>query len=219
MRNVARNVWQLAVIPPNVINAYLVDNVLVDAGTRAARRKILRALDGVSLESVALTHCHPDHQGSAAAVCEQFGVPLACHPADRDAMEGRGPMVPVNRWIRLSDRLMSGPRRAVDQCLEEGQTIAGFRVIHTPGHTPGHVSLFRESDGVLIAGDVVAGIHPLLLLPGLHEPPAFFCADARENRRSLRKLGDLKPRTILFGHGPPLRDAEKFQRFVGAVCP
>ena len=213
LNNVARNVWQLSDLLPNSINAYLVDDVLIDAGTRLAKRSFMHALFGIDLKLVALTHCHPDHQGAAKAICEFFSCDLACHEADRAAMEGREPMGPDGKMIRISSKLFSGPTHPVARVLKDGDEIAGFRVIETPGHTLGHLIFFREEDRLAIIGDVMLNMSLLTLMPGLHEPPGFFCVDHAMNRRSIRKVADLKPDTVLFGHGPPLRDGRQLQSF------
>ena len=98
--------------------------------------------------------------------------------------------------------------------LHERDEIAGFRVVHAPGHTPGHIILFREEDRVAIVGDVLNGMNMATSWPGLHEPPSFFTADAAENRRSIRRLAELEPRLLCFGHGPPLYDMKTFDRFL-----
>src|SRR5262249_12580287 len=98
--------------------------------------------------------------------------------------------------------------------LQEGDEVAGFRVLRAPGHTPGHICLFREEDRVAIVGDVLNGMNLATTWPGLHEPPPFFCTDVAENRRSILRLAELNPRLLCFGHGPPLRDMEKFDRFL-----
>src|SRR4051794_21795004 len=103
MRKIADGLWQLQGFPRDMFNSYLAGDVLIDAGTRWAKRRILRQLRGRRLRLVALTHCHPDHKGAARAVCRHFGVPLACHEADAPAVEGRAPMLPRNRWIRLAE--------------------------------------------------------------------------------------------------------------------
>lgn len=211
MRRIAPGLWLLSGFPRNWLNVYLAGDVLIDAGTRWARRRILRQLRGRPVRLVALTHCHPDHQGSAAAVCRRLGVPLACHEADVPAVEGQEPMYPRNRALRLGVRVWAGPPHPVERVLREGDEVAGFRVVHTPGHTPGHVLFFRDSDRVAIAGDLLANINFLTGRPGLREPPAFFSADAAQNRRSIRVLADLKPSLICFGHGPPARDMRKLE--------
>jgi len=156
MIRLAPAVSQLLGIPAHAINCYLVEDVLIDTGTRWRFRRHLRQLRERLPRLVALTHCHPDHLGSAHAICEHFNIPLACHEADVPFMEGRSPMLPQSGLVRLADRLWSGPPHRVDQVLRDGDDVAGFRVIHAPGHTPGHVIVFRERDRVAIAGDVLA---------------------------------------------------------------
>jgi glyoxylase-like metal-dependent hydrolase (beta-lactamase superfamily II) len=216
MQEIAKGVWMLSGYPPHMINIYLVEDVLIDAGTRWARRRILRQLHGRALSLVALTHCHPDHQGTARFLCRRYGIPLACHEADVPVMEGRTPMLPRNWITRLADRVWTGPPCPVQRVLRHGDEVAGFRVIHAPGHTLGHVIYFRESDRVAIAGDVLANIHFLSRKPGLREPPAVFSVDAEQNRQSMRTLVQLRPALVCFGHGPPLRDLALLERFVAA---
>ncbi len=213
MQPIAEGVWQLSGRPRDLVNVYLVEDVLIDAGTRWARRRLLRQLRGRTLRLVALTHCHPDHQGAARAICKRFGIPLACHEADVAAAEGRTPMQPPNRLIRWGEWLLAGPAHPVGRVLRDGDEVAGFRVVHAPGHTPGHVLFFREADRVAIAGDVLANIHFLTRKPGLREPPPFFSTDMAENRRSIRKLIALRPRLVCFGHGPPLRDVQQLEHW------
>jgi hydroxyacylglutathione hydrolase len=120
LKAVAPELWQLGGLPPNAINVYLAGDVLIDAGTRQARRRILRQVIDRPLSLVCLTHVHPDHQGAAASVCEARGVPLSCHADDVDAMEGRRPMQsahpdhPINTAIKS---LWEGPPREVDRVL------------------------------------------------------------------------------------------------------
>jgi glyoxylase-like metal-dependent hydrolase (beta-lactamase superfamily II) len=77
--------------------------------------------------------------------------------------------------------------------------------------------LFREADRVVIAGDVLANIHFISRKPGLREPPRIFSHDARQNRESIRKLVELRPRVVCFGHGPPLQDRGELERFAARL--
>jgi hydroxyacylglutathione hydrolase len=211
MQIIADGVWQLRGVPASAVNVYLVNDVLIDAGTRWAKGRILSELRRHRIRMVALTHCHPDHQGVAAHLCKQRKVPLACHEADVAAMEGRRPMLPDNMIMRVGHRLLSGPAHPVERVLREGDEVAGFRVIHTPGHTPGHVIFFRDSDRVAIAGDLLANFNFLKWRPELTEPLWFFSHDPALNRRSLRKLIELQPRVVCFGHGPQLWKVEQLE--------
>ena len=153
MKHLAPGVWRLAERPRPVINVYLAEDVLIDAGRSWDLDRIRRQTPGVDLSLLALTHVHPDHQGSAKAICEERGIPLACHAADVDAMEGRRPVAATQQpMAKFFGRLWQGPPRKVDRILEEGEEVAGFRVVHAPGHAPGEVIFFRESDRVAICG-------------------------------------------------------------------
>jgi hydroxyacylglutathione hydrolase len=215
MKQLADGVWRLAERPVPAINVYLVDDVLIDAGRRWDRRRIFKQLEGRELSLVALTHVHPDHQGVAKEVCEARSIPLACHAHDVDAMEGR---VPVSDTSHLASRLIvrfwQGPPHRVDRVLREGDEVAGFRVIHAPGHSPGEVIYFRDSDRVAICGDVIRNLNYATLRPEIKEPPDAFNVDTAENRRSIRKLAELNPSIILPGHGDAVTDMGAFERFV-----
>ena len=220
MRELAECVRKLRGFPPNVMNVYLVGDVLVDAASRHAARRILRQLHGRPLAAHVVTHAHPDHQGATHAVCERRGAPLWAGERDADALEDgriaeRQPDHPMNR---LSERAFAGPPHPVARRLREGDAVAGFAVLDTPGHSAGHISLWRESDRTLLLGDVAFGCNPLTGVPGLHEPPDFFTPDPPRNRESLRRLGELGPALVLFGHGAPLRDPERFARFTAALA-
>ncbi|HKI33704.1 MAG TPA: MBL fold metallo-hydrolase [Gemmataceae bacterium] len=215
MEPVAPGVWLLEGIPPYAINEYLVEDVLIDTGTRWAGRRLLRTLRRRPVSLVALTHCHPDHRGSAALVCRTLGVPLACHEADAPVMEGRQPMYP--RLPPLVAPLVDLGPYPVGRVLRDGDEVAGFRVVHAPGHTSGHVFYFRESDRVVIAGDVLANVNLITGRPGLREPPRVFSLDPARNRDSARQLLSLRPSVVCFGHGPPLRDPEALERFVARL--
>ncbi len=83
---------------------------------------------------------------------------------------------------------MTDPDGGVDRVLHEGDEVAGFAVLDTPGHAPGHVSYWRESDRTLICGDVMWGYNPFLLSGGVREPYPFVSPDAQRNRISARRL-------------------------------
>jgi hydroxyacylglutathione hydrolase len=220
VRNLAPGIWRLAEVPAPTINVYLAEDVLIDAGRTWDRRRILKQIEGLEISLLALTHVHPDHQGAAKTVCEARGIPLACHADDVDAMEGRRPVQeahrghPVNRVVRA---LWEGPPHPVDRVLNESDEVAGFRVVHAPGHARGEVILFRESDRVAICGDVIRNMSYATGRPLIAEPPEIFTYDPAENRRSIRKLAELEPSLILPGHGPALADLGAFERFVATL--
>lgn len=218
MKYLAPGVWRLKEAPRPLINVYLAEDVLIDAGRRWDRRRIFAELEGRQISELALTHVHPDHQGCAKAVCEAFGVPLACHEDDVDAMEGRRSVSATAKpRAKLFARLWQGPTHKVDRVLREGDEVAGFRVVHAPGHAPGEVIFFRDSDRVAICGDVIRNITYVSLRTKLAEPPADLTPDPAENRRSIRKLAELNPSLILPGHGPAVTDIGAFERFAASL--
>jgi len=218
LKYLAPGVWRLKESPRPLINVYLAEDVLIDAGRRWDKRRIFAELEGREISMLALTHVHPDHQGCAKAVCEARGVPLACHADDVDAMEGRRPVAATaNPGAKFFARMWEGPPHKVDRVLQEGDEVAGFRVVHAPGHAPGEVIFFRDSDRVAICGDVVRNMSYLTGLPGIRQPPDEMTYDPPENRRSIQKMAALEPSLILPGHGPAITDMAAFGRFVAAL--
>jgi hydroxyacylglutathione hydrolase len=216
----ADDVYMLSGFPPNGINVYLMGDVIVDAATRHGGRRILKQVKGHAVTAHALTHAHPDHQGASHELCETLGISLWCGSGDVPAMESAGMIVasqPSNPLNRLVDRMWTGPPHPVARALGEGDEVAGFTVMEVPGHSAGHVAYWRESDRVLILGDVLNGMNLLTAIPGLHEPPRVFTPDPAQNRRSAKRLGTLAPELVCFGHGRPLRDPAKFSAFCASL--
>jgi len=220
MEQVAENVYLLRGRPKYAINVYLMNGVLIDAGSRMAEQRILSQLVGLDVTTHALTHAHPDHQGSSHAVCEKLDIPLLCGRGDADAMEsGDWEQVIPNNWsTRPQHKFWTGPPHPVTKRLQEGDDVAGFTIVEVPGHAPGHVAFWRESDRLLILGDVLNGMNLLTTIPGLHEPLTLWTPDPEENRRSIKKLASLKPDIACFGHGPPMHDAaDKLEKFANGL--
>jgi glyoxylase-like metal-dependent hydrolase (beta-lactamase superfamily II) len=220
MKQLADDVFQLRGWPPDAINVYLVGDVLVDAATRQGERRIMRQIASHRVSAHALTHAHPDHQGSSHAVCGRLGIPLWCGQGDVPAMETPGGIsnsqAPgIVNW--LQQRFWTGPPHPVARALVEGDEVAGFTVLETPGHSPGHVTYWRESDRVMILGDVLNGINVKTGRRGLHEPPDVFTPDPPRNRESIRRLAALRPSLACFGHGPPLRDPGLLAEFAAQL--
>jgi glyoxylase-like metal-dependent hydrolase (beta-lactamase superfamily II) len=218
VKHLAPGVWRLDELPRPLINVYLAEDALIDAGRRWDSRRIAKQIEGVPLSLLALTHVHPDHQGCAKEICEARGIPLACHEDDVDAMEGRRSVAATAApMAKFFGRLWQGPPHKVDRVFREGDEVAGFRVIHAPGHAPGEVIFFRERDRVAICGDVIRNISYLSLRTKLAEPPGDLTPDPAENRNSIRKLAALEPSLILPGHGPEVTDIAAFQRFAAGL--
>lgn len=200
-------------------NVYLADDVLVDVGARRGAPMLLRQVEGRRVGSVVLTHAHPPAAGAAHAVCSRLGTRLCCGAGDADAVE-RGDVSETQprHWVNsLQRRLRCGPGHRVDTRLEDGDEIGDFRVVATPGHSAGHIALWRERDRVLVVGDAVTNENVFTRVPGLHLPPPIFTLDKERSRESARRLAGLRPSLVCFGHGRPLYDAGAFDAFVSSV--
>ena len=222
MRQLADGLYLLRGLPPNAINVYLAEDVLIDAATRQGERRIMRQIRDRALTAHALTHAHPDHQGASHAICERLQIPLWCGAGDVQAMETPGAIKSSQApgWLnRFQERFWTGPPHPVARALREGDEVAGFTVLEVPGHSRGHVAYWREADRVLILGDVLNGMNVRTGRTGLHEPPEIFTPDPARNRRSARRLAELEPQLVCFGHGPPLHDGRELRRFVATLTP
>ena len=121
-------------------------------------------------------------------------------------------------WLEaLQKRTWLGPPHPVARALHEGDEVAGFIVLETPGHSAGHVSYWRESDRVLIVGDVFGNMNFITGIPGLNTPPDIFTPDPTRNHESARRLAALEPALACFGHGAPLRNPRKLADFVARL--
>lgn len=210
----------------DAVNAYLLGDVLVDAGVKGRlARRLIAAVGDREVAAHAITHAHPDHVGGSAEVCRVFGLDgIAAgardaadarlgRPDPGDDGDGGGPLV------ALAQRLSTFPVVAVTRELREGDTIGpGFMVLDVPGHSPGHVAFWREADGILIAGDVFYNLQVPTTIFGLRQPLRLFTPDPVENRRSERKLAALHPRIVGFGHGPVVREPGKLEAFVAKLA-
>ncbi len=147
-----------------------------------------------------LTHAHPDHAGGLAAVKEATGGSVLAH--DREAVylrDGRAPRSDTATFGgRLLNRLPGGTFGKVDvaRTFTDGELLdGGLRVVHTPGHSPGHVSLVHEPTGVLFTGDAVFNVR------GLRYPPSMLCTDVRLTHETAARLADQEFGVAVFTHG------------------
>ena len=210
---------------------YLVEDpdglTLIDAGLELAAPRILRQLERLGrrpseVKRILITHGHPDHIGGLPELKASTGAVVVAPAKDRAVIEGRevaqrpprGALSGLGRLMASSPALMKGT--PVDQVVEEGDTLpvlGGLQVLFTPGHSPGHVAYWQPEQGVLFCGDV------MMRVPNLRPPIAAFTVDMAENQRSLRRLVELAPRVVCFGHGEPLTEgtADKLRAYARKV--
>jgi hydroxyacylglutathione hydrolase len=209
------DVVQIALKPRNGLNAYLLGDVLVDAGTAGTGDKLMRALAGRTVRAHAITHAHADHAGGSRRVADELGVPVWA-PARDAGFLAAGRVAPGARLVKLV--LGSFPPVEAERRLHDGDEIGhGFVALDVPGHTPGHIAFWREADRTLAVGDIVFNMHPATTRVGLREPPRVFSTDPARNRGALRRLAELEPALVLFGHGPPLSDPARLWAFASRL--
>ena len=185
----ARLVDGVHIVTDDFVNVYLVETgegiVLVDAGLESTWRHVYDVLRGMGrspgdIVAVIVTHHHWDHVGSLRRFVEDTGARVIAHWREAGLVERE-----------------AGVR--VDVKVEDGDTVYGLRIIHTPGHTPGHIALLHENSRSLFTGDLVyerAG--------ELEEIPHRYSVDPMENRRSILKLANYEFENLLPAHGQPV---------------
>jgi glyoxylase-like metal-dependent hydrolase (beta-lactamase superfamily II) len=205
---------------------------LIDAGipfsASVTRRWAEDHFDAPPL-AILLTHGHFDHVSGAADLAQDWNVPVYAHALEAPYLTGKKQYPPPNAGA--GGGLMSVlspiyPRGPVDlgkrlrlfsatENTEEIGALPDWQIVHTPGHTPGHVSFFRPADLTLIVGDAFCTTKPesffdaAILQPAeLHGPPAYFTADPILAVRSIHRLAALHPRVLAPGHGRPLAGLE-----------
>jgi glyoxylase-like metal-dependent hydrolase (beta-lactamase superfamily II) len=188
---------------------------VIDTGLRWYRSQLLLALDqalepGTRITSILLTHGHCDHAGNAAFLAKRFGAELNCHRLEAPYVSARRLFgrPGLHRLMFLAGEGVFPVRRHhVDFALEDGDTvytpIGPLRVVHSPGHTRGHVSFFHDENGWLFSGDAILNVIPFKQTTGLCIPPPIFTEDVRVAAESARRLTSLKPSALLSGHGWP----------------
>ena len=224
----------LAYLRTAIVNVYLVGPpgagdrgwVLVDAGMPGSAHAIVEAaakrFGGAARPSaIILTHGHFDHVGALKELAEAWDVPVFVHELERPYVTGRSPYPPPDPTVGgglMAELAWVFPRGPIDlggriRLLPEDGSVPGmpgWRWVHTPGHTHGHVSFFRDADRTLIAGDAFvttrqeSALAALTQEPEVHRPPAYYTSDWGAARRSVEALAALDPVLAATGHGIPL---------------
>jgi glyoxylase-like metal-dependent hydrolase (beta-lactamase superfamily II) len=200
--------------------------VLVDAGMPFSSRRIRRWAENLfgaptRPTCIVLTHGHFDHVGSLRQLAAFWNVPVYAHPMEFPYLTGRSPYphpdpsVGGGFFSLVSPLFSRGPIDISERLLPlpKDGTVPGlpqWRWIHTPGHTSGHISLFREEDRVLIAGDAFVTTKQESLVavatqrPELHGPPAYFTSDWQAAELAVQRLAGLLPNVVSTGHSVPM---------------
>lgn len=231
IEDVAVGVLGLRIVFVNVFALKHAENswTLIDAGLPMSESMIQKWAEknfATPPNAIVLTHGHFDHVSSAKKLAEHWKVPIFAHPLEHPYLLGEKeypapnfaaggglmslmspllPRGPVNLGESLRQfKGLNQDELALDQ-------LPGWQIIHTPGHTPGHISLFRPADRVLLAGDAFCTTKPesffeaaLSQKPELHGPPSYFTSDWKQARESVKKLARLEPLTVAPGHGKPI---------------
>ncbi|MHA4844211.1 MBL fold metallo-hydrolase [Flavitalea antarctica] len=225
---VAPGVWGMKDI---FVNFYMVqdkssgDWVLIDAGLKSSRSKILQMATELfgdrKPKAIILTHGHFDHTGSVESLAREWKTQVYAHYLEfpylsgisayppPDPSVGGGLMSAMSKFYRSEPIDISTFLTALPE-NDEVPFLQEWKYIHTPGHSPGHISLFRQDDKVLIAGDAFVTTKPESLISTITQkirvsgPPMYFTCDWESAEESLRKLVALEPRIAATGHGKPL---------------
>jgi glyoxylase-like metal-dependent hydrolase (beta-lactamase superfamily II) len=201
--------------------------VLIDAGMAGSADRIAQAAEvrfgpGSRPSAIILTHGHFDHVGALEELARCWDVPVYAHTMELPFLTGQSSYPPTDpsvgggfvssmSWTYPQGPINLGSR--VKPLPEDGSVpgLPGWRWIFTPGHTPGHVSFFRDADRTLIAGDAIvttrqeSALAVIAQRRELHGPPMYFTPDWETAGKSVATLADLEPEIAATGHGEPLR--------------
>jgi len=204
--------------------------VLIDAGMPGSADAIIEAAErrfgsGKRPSAIILTHGHFDHVGAILELIRHWRVPVYAHSAEMPYLTGQesypepDPSVDSGLVAKMSPLFPIRPIQLgeyIHSLSEDGSVpfLPDWKWLHTPGHTRGHISLFREHDRVLVAGDAVVTVKQESLYKVFTQekeisgPPKYLTTDWEAARQTVRKLEGLKPHAVITGHGVPMQDDE-----------
>jgi glyoxylase-like metal-dependent hydrolase (beta-lactamase superfamily II) len=198
-------------------NCYLVEEeggslTLVDASMQADGKKILEFITQSGhkpsdVKTIVITHCHVDHTRGLGALKAATGASVAVHEADADYVSGKAkypsPGGAMGLAFKVMSPLMSTKPVEPDRRLKDGDDLGRLSVIHTPGHTPGSISLFDGGAKVLFVGDTAR-----YMKGKLEGPPPQFTLSMNQAKTSIERLSALDFQVMLSGHGEPLKSVD-----------
>jgi glyoxylase-like metal-dependent hydrolase (beta-lactamase superfamily II) len=233
---VADGVWGIKDI---FVNVYLIEDlvlggwVLIDAGLKTSGPKIKKAVNilfnGKKPKAILLTHGHFDHVGSLKQLAEEWDVPVYTHILEKPFVSGKAKYPPADpavggglmAWMSFLFPRNSAKLNKNLNLLPSDLTVpylTGWKYIETPGHSPGHVSFYRENDSLVISGDAVvttiqeSAIAVMTQYKKVCGPPKYFTIDWIKAKESVRKIARLFPSIIASGHGKPVSGPEILQQ-------
>ncbi|CEG27324.1 MBL fold metallo-hydrolase [Bacillus sp. B-jedd] len=189
------------------------DNIIEEAEERYGKNNPPKAL--------ILTHGHFDHVGGITEIIEKWNMPVYAHQLELPFLKGEQDYKEPDPTVEGGLLAKISPYYPNEAITIEGHVqplppdgsvpyMEGWKWIHTPGHTQGHVSLYRESDGALIAGDAFVTVRQDSLYKVFTQqqeisgPPRYLTPDWEASRRSVEKLEALHPSIAITGHGRPM---------------
>ena len=185
----------------------LIDTGLPSHGGRVLARMERLKIDVSSVKKILLTHRHLDHCGAAAELSQICGAEVVIHRADAAAVEGHERLSPargllgslLEPLVEYSDQNLFGFRPCKVTAVDEGWECEDLRLVHLPGHTPGHSGYVHEPSGIVFCGDAAKNYGVRLM-----DASRTFTVDPEQVKLSQRRLADMEAWAYCFGHGPPL---------------
>lgn len=216
MNQISEGVFQIGLGP---VNAFIIEDnglILVDTGLPGKKEQLFNEIRSMGfhpgqIKSIIITHLHTDHAGNASEIKNQLGIPVFAHEADAALIEQgisarTTNLIPgfinwmIYHWVIKKNPKIIEPV-IVDEKLKDNDVLpfaGGIRIIHTPGHSAGHIALLLEKRGILIGGDICSNVFSKLNYTPLYE-------DIETGRQSILKAASFSFDKAVFGHGSPLK--------------